>query len=75
MAPVLGSPAALPRIELKPSPGAVAVSIGGQNFASCGKFGFALKFPIPPRSDLLENQGAQALRYFPKGHIKTANCE
>ena len=50
--------------------GAVAAYVDGEIFASCGKFGFALRLPEKKRNDLLSIRGNKRLRYFPNGHVK-----
>ena len=57
-------------IEFKNVFGAVAAYVDGEIFASCGKFGFALRLPEKTRGDLLSAKGNKRLRYFPKGHVK-----
>ncbi len=57
-------------IEFKNVFGAVAAYVDGKIFASCGKFGFALRLPEKTRDDLLSIRGNKRLRYFPNGHIK-----
>lgn len=57
-------------IEFKNVFGAVAAYVDGKIFASCGKFGFALRLPEKTRDDLFLAKGNRKLRYFPRGHIK-----
>lgn len=57
-------------LEFKPFFGAVAAYIEGRIFASCGRFGFALKLPPKTVARLLEEKGTKPLKYFPKGHVK-----
>lgn len=57
-------------LEFKLFFGAVAAYIDGQIFASCGRFGFALKLPPKTAARLLEDKGTKPLKYFPKGHVK-----
>ncbi len=57
-------------IEFKNFFGAVAAYVDGKIFASCGKFGFALRLPEKTRDALLSMKGNKKLRYFPNGHIK-----
>ncbi len=58
------------RIEFKNVFGAVAAYVDGKIFASCGKFGFALRLPEKTRDVLLPVKGNKRLRYFPNGHVK-----
>lgn len=56
--------------EFKSCFGAVAAYTKGKIFASCGKFGFALKLPNLLTQDLLEERGVKHLKYFSNGHVK-----
>lgn len=56
-------------VQYKNVLGAVGGYIDGQIFCSCGSFGFALKLP-QAELDILFNEGAQPLKYFPNGHVK-----
>ncbi len=58
------------QIEFKNCFGAVAAYVDGKIFASCGKFGFALRLPEKKRDNLLSMRGNKRLRYFPNGHVK-----
>ena len=57
-------------LEFKSFFGAVAAYLDGQLFASCGKFGVALKLPPRTLARMLEERGVRPLKYFPKGHVK-----
>ena len=57
-------------LEFKSFFGAVAAYLDGRIFASCGKFGVALKLPPRTIARLLEERGVTRLKYFPKGHVK-----
>ena len=57
-------------LEFKSFFGAVAAYLDGRIFASCGKFGIALKLPPRTIARLLEERGVRPLKYFPKGHVK-----
>ncbi|MCH7909051.1 MAG: TfoX/Sxy family protein [Candidatus Hydrogenedentes bacterium] len=57
-------------LEFKSFFGAVAAYLDGQLFASCGKFGVALKLPPRTLARMLEERGVKPLKYFPKGHVK-----
>lgn len=57
-------------LEFKNCFGAVAGYVHGRIFASCGKFGIALKLPRETISRLLKDPGAKHLKYFTKGHVK-----
>lgn len=59
-----------PSLQFKPSFGAVAAYMDGRIFASCGKFGLALKLPPERCAELIGNKSAGPLRYFPNGHVK-----
>jgi TfoX/Sxy family transcriptional regulator of competence genes len=58
------------RLEFKSVFGAVGCHYDGTIFASCGKFGFAVRLPSAILDDLFAKQGATHLKYFPKGHVK-----
>jgi hypothetical protein len=58
------------RLEFKRCFGAVASYADGNIFASCGKFGVALKLPPQTLSELLREEDVFHLRYFPNGHVK-----
>ena len=66
---------ALPRLaknaqlEFKPCFGAIAGYVDGNIFASCGRFGVALKLPRVVLEGLFD-EGASHLKYFPNGHVK-----
>lgn len=50
--------------------GAVAAYANGQIFASCGKFGVALKLPGEICASLFDRGLASPLKYFESGHVK-----
>ena len=50
--------------------GAAAAYVEGRIFASCGRFGIALKLPPETRDGLFREDGAERLKYFPRGHVK-----
>ncbi|GMR16981.1 MAG: hypothetical protein BMS9Abin32_029 [Gammaproteobacteria bacterium] len=50
--------------------GAVAAYANGKIFASCGKFGVALKLPGEVCDSLFQEGTAQPLKYFEAGHVK-----
>ena len=56
--------------EFKPCFGAVAAYVDGRIFASCGKFGLALRLPPGTLTELFRDRDVVQLRYFPKGHVK-----
>lgn len=56
--------------SFKPVFGAVAAYADSRIFASCGKFGIALKLPDETCRALFESGAAQPLKYFEKGHVK-----
>jgi len=57
-------------LEFKAVFGAVGAYAHGRIFATCGKFGFALKLPPRTVARLLEEKGTKPLKYFAKGHVK-----
>ena len=57
-------------MEFKNCFGAVAAYIDGNIFASCGRFGIAIKLPQSVLVDLLKEPGVTQLKYFAKGHVK-----
>lgn len=57
-------------LEYKNCFGAVAGTIGGCIFISCGKFGVALKLPPKKIVELSKEGDVKPLKYFPKGHVK-----
>ena len=50
--------------------GAVTGYVNGNIFASCGKFGVALKLPPESLAGLFKEKGVLHLKYFPNGHTK-----
>ena len=58
------------RLEFKRCFGAVAGYVDGNIFASCGKFGVALRLPSQTLSELFREEDVLRLRYFPNGHVK-----
>ena len=50
--------------------GAVAGYVNGAIFATCGRFGVALRLPPETLEELFKEDGVQPLRYFEKGHVK-----
>ncbi len=58
------------RVEFKRCFGAVAAYVDGAIFASCGKFGVALKLPADTLGNLFGEADVLPLRYFAKGHVK-----
>jgi hypothetical protein len=58
------------RLEFKNVFGAVGGYVNGRIFASCGKFGIALRLPPKILDDLFQEKEVKHLKYFPKGHIK-----
>ena len=58
------------RLEFKNVFGAVGGYINGRIFASCGKFGVALKLPMDTLDTLFQEKEAKHLKYFPNGHVK-----
>jgi TfoX N-terminal domain len=57
-------------LTFKPVFGARAAYANGRIFATCGKFGFALKLPEDVCSELISDGLASPLKYFEKGHVK-----
>jgi TfoX/Sxy family transcriptional regulator of competence genes len=49
--------------------GAIAGYVDSRIFVTCGAFGLALRLPPETLADVLAD-GAEPLRYFPKGHVK-----
>ena len=58
------------KLEFKNVFGAVGAYIEGHIFASCGKFGVALRLPPETLAALFQEKEAKHLKYFLKGHIK-----
>jgi len=58
------------RLEFKNLFGAVGGYINGHIFASCGKFGVALRLPPGALEVIFRDKKAKHLKYFPQGHIK-----
>ncbi len=58
------------QLEFKNVFGAVGAYVNGRIFASCGKFGVALKLPRVVLDDLFRETDIKHLKYFPKGHVK-----
>ena len=58
------------RLKFKNVFGAVGGYVNGRIFASCGKFGFALRLPPETLLTLFREKEARHLKYFPNGHIK-----
>src|SRR5262250_1531167 len=58
------------RLKFKQCFGAVAGYVDGKIFASCGKFGMALKLPRDTLARLSQEPHVAPLRYFPNGHVK-----
>ena len=57
-------------LEFKAVFGAVAGYVNGAIFATCGRFGVALRLPPETLEELFKEDGVQPLRYFEKGHVK-----
>ena len=57
-------------LAFKPCFGAVAAYVNGNIFATCGKFGMALKLPTIIVEQLLSEQGGRLLKYSANGRIK-----
>ena len=57
-------------LEYKNCFGAVAGTIEGRIFISCGKFGVALKLPPKKINELFKERGVKPLQYFPNGRVK-----
>lgn len=62
--------AATHRLDFKNVFGAVGGYVNGRIFASCGKFGFALRLPPETLCALFLEKEAIPLKYFPNGHVK-----
>src|SRR3990172_1419798 len=62
--------AATHQLEFKNVFGAVGGYLNGRIFASCGKFGFALRLPPETLCALFREKEASPLKYFPNGHVK-----
>ncbi|MBI4430075.1 MAG: TfoX/Sxy family protein [Ignavibacteriales bacterium] len=58
------------RLEFKNVFGAVGGYVNDRIFASCGKFGFALRLPPEMLLALFREKEAWHLKYFPNGHVK-----
>ncbi len=58
------------RVEFKNVFGAVGGYVDGRIFVSCGKFGIAFRLPPEMLAALFQEEAAERLRYFPKGHVK-----
>ena len=58
------------RLEFKNVFGAVGAYVDGRIFASCGRFGFALRIPPETIAALFHEREARPLKYFPSGHVK-----
>ncbi len=58
------------RLEFKNVFGAVGGYVDGRIFASCGKFGFALRLSPETLRALFREKKAEPLKYFPNGHVK-----
>ena len=58
------------QITFKNCFGAIAGYVDGHIFASCGKFGVALRLPPEVLAELLKEAGVAHLQYFPNGHVK-----
>src|SRR3989344_6015159 len=58
------------QLEFKNVFGAIGGYINRRIFASCGKFGFALRLPPDTLDTLFQEKEAKHLKYFPNGHIK-----
>ena len=58
------------RLEFKNVFGAVGGYINGRIFASCGKFGVALRLPPDTLDGLFQEKKAKHLKYFFKGYVK-----
>src|SRR6266436_7268905 len=58
------------RLEFKRCFGAIAGYVDGNIFASCGRFGVALRLPRGVLEDLFDEGGISHLKYFPNGHVK-----
>lgn len=62
--------AATHRLDFKNVFGAIGGYVNGRIFASCGKFGFALRLPPETLLTLFREKEAGHLKYFPDGHVK-----
>jgi len=62
--------AATDLLEFKNVFGAVGGYVNGRIFASCGKFGFALRLSPETLRALFREKKAGPLKYFPNGHVK-----
>jgi hypothetical protein len=62
--------AATHRLEFNNVFGAVGGYVNGRIFASCGKFGFALRLNPETLRALFREKEAGPLKYFPNGHVK-----
>ena len=58
------------RLEFRNCFGAVAGYVDGNIFASCGKFGLALRLPSQTLTELFGEPDVSPLKYFEKGHVK-----
>lgn len=58
------------QLEFKNVFGAVGAYVNGRIFASCGKFGIALRLPPDTLDALFQEKEAKRLKYFPNGHVK-----
>ena len=58
------------QLEFKSVFGAIGAYVNGRIFASCGKFGFALRLPPKMLLALFRDKEARHLKYFPNGHVK-----
>ncbi len=58
------------RLDFKNVFGAVGGYVNGKLFASCGKFGVALRLPPETLDALFQEEDVKHLKYFPGGHIK-----
>jgi len=57
-------------LEFRNCFGAVASYVDGNIFASCGKFGLALRLPPQTLTELFGESDVSPLKYFEKGHVK-----
>jgi TfoX/Sxy family transcriptional regulator of competence genes len=58
------------RLKFRNCFGAVAGYVDGNIFASCGKFGLALRLPSQTLAELFGEPDESPLKYFEKGHVK-----
>lgn len=58
------------KLEFKNVFGAVGDYLNGCIFASCGKFGVALKLPKKTLDGLFREKDVKHLKYFSNGHVK-----